>query len=430
MAAASRNRFAFPDEHLAEPHALMDSLSPVLRVMLFCRTYFRQLNVCQCFDTAQDSQTHNSSSKRQKSCTFNPKTLLYGGKASASFALTISWVNAIRMFAVFTADDKTFDQQLVNKIVAVSLMLQQAIFHTSYYIASATGQLERFLHQIPVETRLVQRIRKFTTAMVVVEIVVNIISWGFFSYAGYYTEGKFDFLLAPLVTHIPIEGTWLLVARTIYIVIACYCTLNWSMTLVFNQVISLVLFHCFRELASRYRKAVDRQGRLRCSLKAFRIRHEVLAQAVKTADSFVMFSNVGGFCCQLISVILLLYSFFVLGYPDGVVAGIYTVLFVANVGGLVLCTIDGVLINNEVIMLRSLTGILLRQNAEWRFCVMLSPPSAGVIRRRPLQSKRLVYINNGLTGTPIPTYSTDIPDTTSEVSFEWPNQLAGFLLNI
>ena len=193
--AASWNRLTLPGEHLAEPHALVDGLSPLLRVMLYFRTYFRQLNSCQYCDAVQTSHFSKRPTQHENSRYFEPANHSIGGKIGASLSLIFSWANAIRMLTIFTSDDNAFNLQIINKLVAIAVMLQGAIFQTSYYLASSTGQLERLLHQIPVESKLVGRIRKYSLATVVFKVAMTLLITAFFTYAVCFTDGKFDFLL-------------------------------------------------------------------------------------------------------------------------------------------------------------------------------------------------------------------------------------------
>jgi len=115
-----------------------------------------------------------------------------------------------------------------------------------------------------------------------------------------------------------------------------------------NQMLTEILYRQFEQLNERFRSSVNRRGRIAGSLKIFRKRHQTLRQVVQVADSFMMLSNVSGFVCQMFVVIVLLYAFVFISYPDPVIEVILLIAFVSNALGLLVLVFSGMMINIAV----------------------------------------------------------------------------------
>jgi len=79
-------------------------------------------------------------------------------------------------------------------------------------------------------------------------------------------------------------------------------------------------------------------------------RHQTLSRAVSKVDGFMRLSNVAGFVCHIISIIILLYS--ILFYAESTKTFSSTVTYVfwiaANVIGLLISASAGVVVNHVV----------------------------------------------------------------------------------
>jgi len=72
-------------------------------------------------------------------------------------------------------------------------------------------------------------------------------------------------------------------------------------------MVTSVLYDQFRALNKDFHIAVSGSGEFQGSVREFRRRHQTLSQSVQNADQFMMISNVAGFCCQVINLILIIY---------------------------------------------------------------------------------------------------------------------------
>jgi len=72
-------------------------------------------------------------------------------------------------------------------------------------------------------------------------------------------------------------------------------------------MVTSVLYDQFRSLNKDFQLAVGGSGEFQGSVREFRRRHQTLSQSVQNADQFMMISNVAGFCCQIMNLILIIY---------------------------------------------------------------------------------------------------------------------------
>ena len=73
-------------------------------------------------------------------------------------------------------------------------------------------------------------------------------------------------------------------------------------------MVTSVLYDQFRALNKDFQRAVGCSGEFHGNIREFRRRHQKLSQSVQNADEFMMISNVAGFCCEILNLILILYS--------------------------------------------------------------------------------------------------------------------------
>jgi len=119
-----------------------------------------------------------------------------------------------------------------------------------------------------------------------------------------------------------------------------------------NYMVTSVLYVQFRALNEDFGRAVGCRGEFHGSIREFRRRHQELSQSVQNADQFMMISNVAGFCCQILNVILVLYCtiFFrdeTVGH-DAISATMYVYWLASIAFGLTFTACQGVAINHAV----------------------------------------------------------------------------------
>jgi len=117
-------------------------------------------------------------------------------------------------------------------------------------------------------------------------------------------------------------------------------------------MVTSVLYDQFHTLNKDFHRAVGCRGEFQGSIREFRRRHQELSQSVENADRFMMISNVAGFCCKIVSLILVLYtSIFFRNETvsqDALSALMYVYWLTATTFGLTLTACQGIVINHAV----------------------------------------------------------------------------------
>ena len=123
-----------------------------------------------------------------------------------------------------------------------------------------------------------------------------------------------------------------------------------------NYMVTSVLYDQFQALNRDFHRAVSANGEFRGSIREFRRRHQALTRSVQNADQFIMISNVGGFCCQIINLIVVFYSTVVFSqetvYSSGESIFFVYVTYInwlaQILSGLMLTACQGIVINHVV----------------------------------------------------------------------------------
>ena len=75
-----------------------------------------------------------------------------------------------------------------------------------------------------------------------------------------------------------------------------------------NYLVMSFLYDQFNKLSEEFSKCIGDQGEFSGNFEQFRRRHQAISRSVQQADRFLKISNVATFCCEIVSIILILYS--------------------------------------------------------------------------------------------------------------------------
>ena len=75
-----------------------------------------------------------------------------------------------------------------------------------------------------------------------------------------------------------------------------------------NFMVMSFLYDQFNKLSEEFSKCIADRGEFSGNFEQFRRRHQAISRSVQQADRFLKISNVACFCCQIVSIIFLLYS--------------------------------------------------------------------------------------------------------------------------
>jgi len=75
-----------------------------------------------------------------------------------------------------------------------------------------------------------------------------------------------------------------------------------------TYVVMSLLYDQYNKLSEELSKCIGDRGEFCGNLEQFRRRHQAISRSVHEADRFLMINNVACLCCQIVSIILVLYS--------------------------------------------------------------------------------------------------------------------------
>jgi len=332
------NEAGFCGESFADNDDLLSSLSPLLTSMKLFGLYFHR-EVCR--QQSNDDPEWSSATSSDKACN---KLQVY-----ATVVLILMWLNAVRFALVFTRSDY-FGAILLMKIALFNWYILISIFQTAYYYASHSGKLRKVLSTLPVTRDCVHSLRRATIGLTAYlwATLIGEIAGGV--YVVFNSDKEYDFILAPFVTyiHVPKEKlqTTKILAFFVYTVVYPNFLYAHSMSL----ILVYIFYTQFKQLKKNFCRALGERGHFNGDLSLFRRRNQTLSRAVNKVDGFMKMSNVAGFVCHIINIVILLYS--IMFYSDAIKTVTSTISFIywmfANIIGLLFSASAGVIVNHMV----------------------------------------------------------------------------------
>jgi len=328
----------FCGEPFADNGELLSSLSPLLFNMKLCGLYFHRKN-------PQRRRTDDPQWNQATTSTRSPSTKL---RVYATIALIILWLNVVRFLSLFTRSDR-FGAVLLMKISIFTWYVLAAILQTTYYFACHTGQLLKILLTLPV-TR--DSIRGSRRATIFLTVFIWILLIGSSTVGGYIflVGDEYNYILAPFVTYIYVPEYNIVVTKIFGFLMYIIMFHGVYFAHAMNRVIVYIFYSEFQKLKKNFRRALGERGEFSGDLSLFRRRHQILSRAVSKVDGFMRLSNVAGFVCHIVNIILLLYS--IMFYPqttkDFMSAMTSVFWLCANITGLLFSASAGIVVNHAV----------------------------------------------------------------------------------
>jgi len=127
-----------------------------------------------------------------------------------------------------------------------------------------------------------------------------------------------------------------------------------------NYIVVSLLCNQFTELNEEFGKCIRSRGEFYGNFEQLRRRHQAISCSVQEADRFLMISNVACFCCNIISLIIVLYT--TIFYRDDTVslgsetAAVYIFWLGSYFFGLSLAAGQAVILNHKVRKLTCIYG--------------------------------------------------------------------------
>jgi len=262
------------------------------------------------------------------------------------------WLNVVRMLSVFTREEK-FGMILFGKLIIVSWSIQCATSQSAFYAASFSGRLAVLLHQ-PLDDSCAKHARKVATVYSVIDWSVIMLGSSFFAYGLFFTKGYKDSLLTPLQTHIEISDA--LVPRIIAYFSTFYLLSAFTFAQTITFVLAMIFSHQFKKVTQTLELRLDNQQRhvSDSDIETFRQKHQEISMNVDYVDDCLMFSNAAAFCCQLASLIILLYNliFYTSFVTDPVIITWHIIWMFTLSFGLMLTAGGGIVLHHYVSLIQ------------------------------------------------------------------------------
>lgn len=195
------------------------------------------------------------------------------------YAVTIVillWVNAVRMFSVFTQQEE-FGIFLFSKLINVIWSIQCAISQTAFYAASLSGRLAVVLRQ-PLEDTCARHARKFAVTYTAIAGSVIMAGSSMFLYHLFFTGDSSAIFLTPLQIHIATSHT--LVPRILYYFFTFYLLSAHVFSQTTTFVLAMIFSHQFRKVSRTLRSRLDDNPQRHVSdadIETFRQKHQEIS---------------------------------------------------------------------------------------------------------------------------------------------------------
>ena len=326
----------FCGEPYADNGELLSTLWPLLFNMKLFGLYFHR---------EQRRRRRTDDPEWKPAATTTSSTWL---RVYATVVLILMCLNAIRFATIFNGSDH-FGTQLLMKIMMFTWFCLAAIFQTAYYYASHTGRLVKILVTLPVTRNCVRSAHRCAINLVAIIWITLFIDLTIGTYF-YFDDKRYDFMIAPFVTHINVPEDNMTIARVfgyiIYLIIFPGVYFSHGM----NQLLGYILYSEYKKLKRNFRGALGERGQFTGDLSIFRRRHQTLSRAVSKVDGFVKFGNVAEFVCHTANIILLIYSLIFLqeSRSNAVSCAVYLFWLAANISGLFFSANAAITINHMV----------------------------------------------------------------------------------
>ena len=290
-------------------------------------------------------------SRRSKDAGDDPDMKSRRWNAYRVYAVTVVillWINALRMFSMFTKEDR-FGYMFLNKLITITWMTQCAISQSAFYAASFSGRLAVVFRQ-QLEDSCAKHARKFATVCSVISWSVIMLGLAFVAYGLFFTDGLTDIMITPFQNHIIISNP--VIPRIILCFFIFYIMAAYTFSQVMTFVLAKIFCHQFKKVTQTLGLRLDNQQRhvSDSDIETFRQKHQEISMNVDYIDDTLMFSNASAFCCQLFCLIILLYMLIFYNFlmTNAVVIITYIFWMFLQSSGLTLTAVSGIIVHHYV----------------------------------------------------------------------------------
>ena len=211
------------------------------------------------------------------------------------------------MFSIFHKADK-FGAVLLLKLSGISGTRFSAFLWTACFIACQTGNLDRVFSE--------STLQKSDISLYIIAGQSSIqlfagLSWHWemsVVLPGFIVDNKaHSSLIALLGMHVVISEQLIILAEVITLLLLILTEHAYLFSHSVNYMVTSIIDDQLRALNKDFHCASGCRGEFQGSITDIRQRHQKLSKSVQNANQFMVMSNVAGFCCQIVNIILILY---------------------------------------------------------------------------------------------------------------------------
>jgi len=326
---------------LADGDAVLKCFSPLLNSMKVFGLYFTQAS----------RRIHDASTSTSRTTDSQVPTKWNGGRIYAIVILLVIWLHAARMLSIFHMTDK-FGSLLLLKLAAISAVWLGALQYTACFVASQTGNLEQVFTDAVLPKSDVARYHRLAIIHTILCWVSVLADTNVYLLPLFIMGHSLHSSMTPIGVHVFVTDDQLTLAKVMLASLFIFADFALFFSHSVNYMVTSILCDQFRALNKDFHLAIGGRGEFQGSIREFRRRHQKLSQSVHNADQFMMISNVAGFFCQIVNVILIAYcSIFFRNETvgkDAMSALIYVCWLATTLFGLTLTAYQGIAINHVV----------------------------------------------------------------------------------
>ena len=326
---------------LADGDAVLKCFSPLLYSMKVSGLYFTQAS----------RRIHDASTSISGTTGSKVTRKWNGGRIYAIVIMMVFWLNAGRLFTVFDKADK-FGAVLLLKLAVVSGQLFSALQQTACFVACNTRNLDRMFSGATLPKSDVGRYRRLAVIHTIVCWFLLMVQMSILLPWFTMHNMSLDFSMTPLGVHVFVSDHVIMIADVMTTLLLILTEYTYLFSHSVNYMVSSILYDQFRALNKDFHNAIGHSGEFQGRIREFRRRHQKLSQSVQNADQFMMISNVAGFCCQIVNLILILYCTIFFRNEtvskDAISAIMYAVWLASTVFSLTFTACQGIVINHVV----------------------------------------------------------------------------------
>lgn len=157
--------------------------------------------------------------------------------------------------------------------------------------------------------------------------------------------------LTPITTHVNVSTP--LYLRLVFHVIDIHIAAAIAFPHAMSFLLAAIFSHQYKQLDRIFEQQLavyDEPRRWESEIETLKQRHQDITNTVTVADNFLKFSNAAAFCCELVAIILTLYSliFFYPAMNDTITIMMYTNWMIVQIFGLFITAAGGIMVNYYV----------------------------------------------------------------------------------